>query len=264
MKKLHLILIALVVLATASFGVLAVANAGGSSKDEEAAAKSNSSADVPEASIDPSARDEEYKYPPPRPRVAVAVRPGEEAPETIDDTPAEPASDNGEDAKRARASDADVREELAEFRKYLASQGPTTGGPVAKVHPNGMAVAPRNAPTVVKRIIAGGNAIALTPYLWGGGHGAWEDNGYDCSGSVSFALAGAGLLDSPLTSGNFMNYGEPGPGKWVTIYANDGHVFMVVAGLRFDTSGRSANEGTRWQPNMRSTDGFVAVHPPGL
>jgi cell wall-associated NlpC family hydrolase len=264
LRKLGLTLIALVVLATASFGVLTIANAGGSSKSEDGAAKANSSADVPEASIDPSARDEEYKYPKPRPRVAVAVRPGEEAPPAIDDTPSEPSSSNGEDAKRARASDAEVREELAEFRRYLAKQGPTTGGPVAKVDANGMASAPRNAPAVVKKIIAGGNAIALTPYLWGGGHGAWEDEGYDCSGSISFALAGAGLLESPLTSGLFMNWGEPGPGKWVTIYANGGHAFMVVAGLRFDTSGRGANQGTRWQQNMRSTDGFVAVHPPGL
>src|SRR5262249_14707506 len=151
-----------------------------------------------------------------------------------------------------------------EFRKYLATQSPAVGGPVAKVLPDGSAVAPRHAPDVVKAIINAGNQIALTPYIWGGGHGAWADKGYDCSGSVSFALPGAGLLESPLTSGNFMNWGEPGPGKWVTIYASDGHVFMYVAGLRFDTSGRGANKGTRWQANLRSTAGFVAVHPPGL
>ncbi len=92
----------------------------------------------------------------------------------------------------------------------------------------------------------------------------WDDEGYDCSGSVSFALAGAGLLESPLNSTGFMGWGEEGEGKWVTIYANDGHAFMVVAGLRFDTSGRGANQGTRWQANLRDTSRFQAVHPPGL
>jgi hypothetical protein len=115
----------------------------------------------------------------------------------------------------------------------------------------------------VATVIAAGNEIATKPYKWGGGHGAWKDSGYDCSGSVSFALAGAGLLDSPLTSGGLMRYGKPGPGRWITIYANNGHTFMVVAGLRFDTSG--AQGGTRWQPpDGRSYAGFTARHPPGL
>jgi len=114
----------------------------------------------------------------------------------------------------------------------------------------------------VQAVIAAANEIASTPYKWGGGHGAWSDNGYDCSGSVSFALAGARLLDSPLTSGLFMNYGDRGPGRWITIYANAGHMFMVVAGLRYDTSG--ANGGTRWQAAPRSTVGFEVRHPPGF
>src|SRR5829696_4308949 len=96
-----------------------------------------------------------------------------------------------------------------------------------------------------------------------GGHGAWRDNGYDCSGSVSFALAGAGLLRSPLTSGGFLNYGAPGPGRWITIYTHYGHIFMVVGGLRFDTSGQG-RAGTRWQTEPRSTDGFATRHIPGL
>jgi cell wall-associated NlpC family hydrolase len=133
---------------------------------------------------------------------------------------------------------------------------------VPEVRSDGTAVAPLEAPDVVATIVAAGNAIATTPYKWGGGHGAWRDKGYDCSGSVSFALAGAGLMTSPLTSGGFMHWGARGPGKWVTIYANAGHVFMVVAGLRFDTSG--AQGGTRWQPAPRSYAGFVARHPPGL
>jgi hypothetical protein len=128
---------------------------------------------------------------------------------------------------------------------------------------NGVALPPLDAPEAVKQIIEAGNAIARTPYKWGGGHGKWQDTGYDCSGSVSFALAAAGLLEGPLASGPLMSWGKPGPGKWVTIYANGGHVFMVVAGLRFDTSG--AQGGTRWQPpDGRSYGGFTARHPPGL
>jgi len=115
----------------------------------------------------------------------------------------------------------------------------------------------------VAQMIAAGNRIQSTPYIYGGGHGSFEDSGYDCSGSVSYVLHGAGLLDSPLASGGFMSWGEPGPGKRVTIYANAGHAYMVIDGRRFDTSGASA-AGTRWQPNDRSSAGYVAVHPPGL
>jgi cell wall-associated NlpC family hydrolase len=162
------------------------------------------------------------------------------------------------------SSDSQVERQLESFRRYLRS---TPGVPVAAaaaVLPDGTAVAPLSAPAVVAAVIQGGNEIARTPYKWGGGHGAWADNGYDCSGSVSFALAGAGLLGQPLTSGALMKWGAPGPGRWITVYANGGHTFMVVAGLRFDTSGRSGPVGTRWQPALRPTSGFVARHPPGL
>ena len=128
---------------------------------------------------------------------------------------------------------------------------------------NGVALPPLEAPEEVKQIIEAGNVIARSPYKWGGGHGKWLDNGYDCSGSVSFALAAAGLLGGPLASGPLMSWGEPGRGKWITIYSNTGHVFMEVAGLRFDTSGRQLT-GSRWQNEMRSTAGFVARHPAGL
>ena len=101
---------------------------------------------------------------------------------------------------------------------------------------NGVALPPLEAPEAVKQIIEAGNGIARTPYKWGGGHGKWQDTGYDCSGSVSFVLAAAGLLSGPLASGPLMSWGEPGKGKWVTIYANAGHVFLEVAGIRFDTS----------------------------
>jgi hypothetical protein len=101
------------------------------------------------------------------------------------------------------------------------------------------------------------------PYKYGGGHGQWEDSGYDCSGSVSYALHGAGLLDQALPSGNFMSWGDKGPGQWVTLYANQGHMYMIVAGLRFDTSGRQ-QDGTRWHASSRSSSGYTVVHPPGL
>ena len=128
---------------------------------------------------------------------------------------------------------------------------------------NGVALPPFEAPEAVRQIIEAGNSIARTPYKWGGGHGRWQDTGYDCSGSVSFALAAAGLLEGPLASGPLMSWGKPGPGKWVTIYSNPGHVYLVVAGIRFDTSGRRVT-GSRWQNEMRSNAGFVARHPPGL
>ncbi len=154
------------------------------------------------------------------------------------------------------------RAKLARFKQLLGTSAYAVTGPRAKVLPNGTAVAPATAPVVVKRVIQAGNAIANSPYKWGGGHGAWRDDGYDCSGSVSFALAGAGLLDAPRTSGGFMTYGAPGPGKWITIHADPGHMYMVVAGLRFDTSG--ANGGTRWQAEPRGMTGLQIRHIPGL
>ena len=167
-------------------------------------------------------------------------------------------------------TDAEVRTELREaraaltsFRKHLNTTAFLRTGPRARVLADGTAIAPDNAPDVVKRVILAANEIAKFPYKWGGGHGAWRDNGYDCSGSVSFALAGAGLLESPLTSVGFLDYGVSGPGKWITIYTNNGHVFMYVAGLRFDTSGQSG-AGTRWQEADRTTAGFAVRHLPGL
>jgi cell wall-associated NlpC family hydrolase len=149
--------------------------------------------------------------------------------------------------------------------KLHGDSGPTSDAAVsaADVLKNGIALPPIQAPTAVRQIIEAGNYIARTPYLWGGGHGKWQDTGYDCSGSVSYALASAGLLNAPLASGPLMRWGAPGKGKWVTIYTNPGHVFLVVAGVRFDTSG-TRSTGSRWQKSMRPTGGFVARHPPGL
>jgi cell wall-associated NlpC family hydrolase len=129
--------------------------------------------------------------------------------------------------------------------------------------PNGVALPPLDAPEAVMDIIRAGNTIARTPYKWGGGHGRWLDNGYDCSGSVAYALNAGGLIGGPATSGQLMSWGRPGKGRWVTIYANAGHVFMEVAGIRFDTSGASRT-GSRWQNGGRPTAGFVARHPPGF
>jgi cell wall-associated NlpC family hydrolase len=181
------------------------------------------------------------------------------APASTDDAPSPGAQSDAE----VRAELREARAALARFREYLDTTAYLPTGPRASVRADGTAVAPEDAPEIVKRVILAGNAIARFPYKWGGGHGAWRDDGYDCSGSVSFALASAGLLNRPLTSGLFMRYGDPGPGEWITIYANDGHVFMLVAGLRFDTSGRG-RAGTRWQEASRPVGGFAIRHIPGL
>jgi peptidoglycan hydrolase-like protein with peptidoglycan-binding domain len=133
----------------------------------------------------------------------------------------------------------------------------------ATVGSNGLAVAPSDAPPLVRAIIDAGNRIATKPYKYGGGHGRWEDTGYDCSGSMSYAFHGAGMLDTALDSTGFESWGQPGKGTWVTIYAKGDHAYMIVAGLRFDTSGR-ADQGTRWQASMRSSAGYVVRHPDGL
>jgi peptidoglycan hydrolase-like protein with peptidoglycan-binding domain len=120
-------------------------------------------------------------------------------------------------------------------------------------------------PRLVRRVIRAGNRIATAPYRYGGGHANFpRDTGYDCSGSMSYALYGAGLLKSPLDSTGFMSYGRPGPGRWITIYANAGHSYMVVNGRRFDTSAMSSTGGSRWTSEMRSSSGYAVRHPPGL
>jgi cell wall-associated NlpC family hydrolase len=149
----------------------------------------------------------------------------------------------------------------------------------ATLLPNGQAIAPTDAPPEVQAMIAAGNKIATLPYVYGGGHNAtFSGRGYDCSGSVSYALHGGGLLTSPLDSSSFMKWGQKGPGSWVTIYTNPGHAYMVVAGLRFDTSMRtpivsaarkSARRAgtflsTRWSTRMRPSDGYVIRHPAGF
>ncbi len=131
------------------------------------------------------------------------------------------------------------------------------------INTGGMVQAPPGAPPQIGQVMAAGNAIATLPYIWGGGHGSFQASGYDCSGSVSYALAAAGLLSSPLDSTGFESWGEPGPGRWITVYANADHAWMTVAGWRFDTVAL-AEGGTRWARAMASTAGFVVRHPTGL
>ena len=144
-----------------------------------------------------------------------------------------------------------------------APQDITVPGAVAQLLPDGTAAAPADAPPQVQQAIFAANKIQAMPYVYGGGHGDFEDDGYDCSGTVSYALHGGGLLDSPLDSSSFMSWGERGKGEWVTVYGNAGHAYMVVAGLRFDTSS-SKRSGSRWTETMRSSRGYRVRHPEGL
>jgi hypothetical protein len=152
----------------------------------------------------------------------------------------------------------------------------TVPGAVAQLLPDGSAAAPADAPPQVQLAIFAANKIQAMPYVYGGGHGDFEDDGYDCSGTVSYALHGAGLLDTPLDSGSFMKWGEAGPGLWITVFTNPGHAYAVIAGLRLDTSAASVTRsdtrkfkkalerGPRWRPTQRSSSGFKKRHPLGF
>ncbi len=129
---------------------------------------------------------------------------------------------------------------------------------------NGRAHAPSNAPVEVKRAIAAANRISGLPYKWGGGHARLNDTGYDCSGAVSYVLRNAGLLDGQMPSKGFLNYGKRGSGKWITVYARNGHVFMTIAGLRFDTQGQRKDDGPQWWTRSRAGKGHVLRHPSGM
>ncbi len=138
--------------------------------------------------------------------------------------------------------------------------------PQATLLPSGRAVAPASAPPAVEAMIEAANRISHRPYRWGGGHRAWDSAGYDCSGSVSYVLHAAGLLESPLDSTGFMRWGGGGAGSWVRVYANHEHVFAVIAGLRWDTSMTDDGDrtGPGWSEYMRSSGGFRLRHPLGL
>jgi cell wall-associated NlpC family hydrolase len=157
-------------------------------------------------------------------------------------------------------------ESISEIRRQLTASGMTASPNQATLTSGGLAIAPVGAPAQVQEVIAAGNQIARLPYIWGGGHMTYEDTGYDCSGSLSYVLAAAHLLDHTMTSDQLMRWGRPGPGKWITVFATDGHTFMYVAGLRFDTVAL-AETGSRWsnrsadEPDLSS---FVQRHPAGL
>ncbi|MFL5863659.1 MAG: coiled-coil domain-containing protein [Solirubrobacteraceae bacterium] len=155
-----------------------------------------------------------------------------------------------------------IEKRAAEAAARAAATGNANAGGLA-VNTGGMVQPPPGAPEAVRQVIAAGNAIATLPYIYGGGHGSFHANGYDCSGSVSYALAAGGLVSSPMASGDYESWGAPGPGRWITIYANAGHVWMEVAGWRFDTVAL-AESGTRWARGGGESSGFVVRHPGGL
>lgn len=147
----------------------------------------------------------------------------------------------------------------------VAPDGTRTSATCGAELVNGRAIAPAGAPTAVKRAIAAANHIRGRPYVWGGGHSSWFTRGYDCSGAVGYALHAAGLLGVTMVSDQLASWEEPGVGRWITVYANDDHVFMMVAGLRFDTRDAPAGvSGPRWHRAGVDTSKFVARHPAGL
>jgi cell wall-associated NlpC family hydrolase len=147
----------------------------------------------------------------------------------------------------------------AAFGSVPAMLRPAVAGATGVIR-KGIAYAPTDAPAEVQQAVWAANTLLGKPYIYGGGHKSFKSRGYDCSGTVSFALNGAGLLDSPLDSSSFMGWGERGKGAWITVYTNPGHAFVIIAGMRLDTSG-AGEEGPRWRPEARSTRGYMARHP---
>ena len=146
---------------------------------------------------------------------------------------------------------------------WALADGPTVAGEVAQLR-GAIAAAPSKAPAAVKNGIWALNQIVRKPYRWGGGHGTFNDVGYDCSGTISYFLHGAGLLDQPTPSKALQSWGDPGPGRWITIFARNGHTFAVICGLRLDTTGHRDDEGPRWRDWPRDLAGFTARHPKGF
>ena len=176
----------------------------------------------------------------------------------------------GEEVAAGAPSDAEVRQELAQMhaaeRASLQTQqkqlAPVPGG--ESIGGNGTVPIPENVPEVVQKVIAGANEIADFPYVYGGGHASFVDNAYDCSGSVSYALAAGGLLSAPEVSGDLESWGVPGPGRYITVYANAGHTYMYIDGMLYDTAGRSGPYASRWQVEPTDNAGYVVRHWPGL
>jgi cell wall-associated NlpC family hydrolase len=167
-------------------------------------------------------------------------------------------------------SDAEVKAELQQMQAVERSAKhanhtlliPVPGG--QSIAGNGTLPIPTGVPEVVQKVVAGANEIANFPYVFGGGHASFVDNAYDCSGSVSYALAAGGLIGAPETSGELESWGAPGPGRYITVYANAGHTYMYVDGIMYNTAGRSGVYASRWQVSGVDNSGFVARHYPGL
>jgi cell wall-associated NlpC family hydrolase len=164
------------------------------------------------------------------------------------------AGSNGTTIPRHSAAD---REKIFANTRAAGHDGSTS------ILLTGIALPPPDAPQAVQDVINNANTIVGRPYVWGGGHASFYSNSYDCSGAVSFALFGGGMIPEPLTSGALEGWGAPGPGKWITVYANAGHTFAEIAGLRWDTVGDEQGTGPRWHLAPASADGFVVRHPPG-
>jgi peptidoglycan hydrolase-like protein with peptidoglycan-binding domain len=168
---------------------------------------------------------------------------------------------------RATPSDQVLLRKIASAASPAPAQAQATSPSAnATIGPDGRtAIAPDSAPQQVKNVIAAANAITTKPYKYGGGHGRWEDTGYDCSGAVSYALHGGGLISTQMDSSGLESWGAKGAGQWITVYANSGHAYALIAGLRFDTSGGAHGEsGPRWRTTTRPTSGYVVRHPTGL
>jgi cell wall-associated NlpC family hydrolase len=181
-----------------------------------------------------------------------------------------PASASEQIVAAGAPSDAEVKQELKQMQaaEQSAKQEqkqrlkPVPGG--ESVGGSGMIPIPANVPEAIQRVIAGANAIADFPYVFGGGHASFVDNAYDCSGSVSYALAAGGLISAPETSGELEHWGAAGPGRYISVFANAGHTYMYVDGVLFDTAGRSGVYASRWQVAPTDNAGYVERHPPGL
>ncbi|HEX5928013.1 MAG TPA: hypothetical protein VFY48_01325 [Solirubrobacterales bacterium] len=164
----------------------------------------------------------------------------------------------------AGSNGTEIERHSAAEREKIFANGHASGDGSTSILLTGIALPPPDAPQTVKDVINNANLIVGRPYIWGGGHGSWYSHGYDCSGAVSFALFGGGLIPQPLTSGQLEGWGAPGPGKWITVYANAGHTFAEIAGLRWDTSGTESGSGPRWHLGSRPAGDFVVRHPPGF
>jgi hypothetical protein len=189
---------------------------------------------------------------------------------TVHHAAASSPSQAGEAVAAGAPSDEEVRKELQQMHAAQQSSGasehqllkPVPGG--ESIAGNGTLPIPSGVPEAVQKVIAGANAIADFPYVFGGGHASFVDDAYDCSGSVSYALAAGGLLKSPETSGDLESWGAPGPGRYITVLANAGHTYMYVDGILYDTAGRSGVYASRWQVGTVDNSGYVVRHWPGL